>query len=140
MSILSYDDFLNEKELNEDTIEGYRYKFDFEGKTYHIDQGEDDKTIFGIKDKDGGWKVMTKGRLFDPANHDMDRNEFLKFIQRGIKYFNIRAEVSLDEVKESEWEKFFDFEIKKKPGRISKKYVILKLHCGKAAAKWLSKH
>jgi len=139
MEFLNYEDFLNEKLINEDTIEGYKYRFDFEGKRYIIHQGEKDKTIFGIK-KDGDWYVMTKGHLFDPENHDMTRNEMVEFIQKGIKYFNIRNPVEVDTVKESEWAKFFDFELKKTPGRINKKYVILKLQCGKAAAKWLSKH
>lgn len=126
--------------INEDTIEGYEYHFTFEGDEYTIDQGEKDKTIFGIKKKNGDWLVMTKGRLFDPAAHDKTRNEMVKFLQEGIKFFNIRNPVEVDTVKESEWAKFFDFEIRKRPGRINKKYVVLKLHCGKASAKWLSKH
>ena len=82
---------------------------------------------------------MTKGKLFDPANHDMDRNSFVEFLQRGVKFFNIRDEVNASLVEESEWGKFFKFEIKKKPGRLTKRYVIQKLHCGKAAAKWMTK-
>ena len=138
---LNYDDFLNEEErIDEDTVEGYKYRFTFEGKDYVIHQGTEDKTIFGIKGKKKAWKVMTKGKLFDPASNDMDRNEMVKFLQKGIKYFNIRADVGVEEVKESEWAKYFDFEVKNKPGRINKKYVVLKLHCGKAACKWLSKN
>ena len=134
-----FEDFLNEQRLDEDTIEGYKYRFDFEGDRYIIHQGTKDKTIFGVKNKKGEWEVMTKGHLFDPAENGMDRNEFVEFIQRGIKYFNVRNPVEVEDVKESEWAKFFDFEIKKRPGRIDKKYVVIKLHCGKAAAKWLSK-
>lgn len=138
---LGFDDFLNENELNEGTIEGYQYKFKYEDKNYRILQGTDDKSIFGIKDKDGEWIAMTKGKLFDPSNYDMHRNEFLEFLQRGIKYFNIRGATAVDArtVKESEWGKFFEFELNEKPGRLKKRYVILKLHCGKAAAKWLTR-
>lgn len=139
---LNYDDFVNEnaKMIDEGTIEGYRYRFTFDGKKYFIDQGKDDETIFGVKDKKkGGWMVMTKGNLFDPAANEMDRNSFVEFLQKGIKFFNIRGEVTPDIVKDSEWAKFFDFELKKKPGRITKKYAVLKLHCGKASAKWLSR-
>ena len=126
-----------EKSLNEGTIDGYRYHFNFEDKKYYITQGNKDKTIFGIKDKASGkWKVLTKGDLFDPAKNDMDRNEMVEFIQRGIKYFNIRNPVEVEDVKESEWSKFFKYELDNKPGRINKKYVIQKLQCGKAAAKW----
>ena len=134
-----FQDFLNEKKVNEDTLEGYEYRFDFEGDTYVIEQGTKDKTIFGIKGKDGEWDVMTKGHLFDPEENGMDRNEFVEFLQKGVKYFNIRNPVEVDDVKDSDWAKFFDFEIKKRPGRINKKYVVAKLHCGKAAAKWLSR-
>lgn len=140
MAILDYEKFINEQEVNEDTIPGYKYHFDFEGDEYTIIQGKEDKTIFGIRKKDGEWRVMTKGRLFDPRENDMTRDEMTKFIQRGIKFFNVRNPVEIDTVKNSEWAKFFDFELKKRPGRINKKYVILKLHCGKAAAKWLAKH
>lgn len=134
--ILNYEDFLNEELLTEETIEGYKYRFMYDGKKYVISQGTKDKTIFGVKGKDGDWIVLTKGDLFDPTNHDMDRNEFVEFLQRGIKFFNIRNPVEVEDVKNSEWGKFFDFEIKKRPGRINKKYVVLKLHCGKASAKW----
>ena len=134
-----FEDFLNEQKIEEGTIEGYKYRFTFEDKKYFIEQGKDDKSIFGIKDKDGDWIVMTKGSLFDPAKHDMDRNAMVEFLQRGIKYFNVRNPVTLDDVRESEWKNFFDFELAKKPGRINKKYVVLKLHCGKAAAKWLTR-
>lgn len=139
---LNYDDFVNEnaKMIDEGTIEGYRYRFTFDGKKYFIDQGKDDETIFGVKDKKkGGWLVMTKGNLFDPSTNEMDRNAFVDFLQKGIKFFNIRGEVTPDIVKDSEWAKFFDFELKKKPGRITKRYCVLKLHCGKASAKWLSR-
>jgi len=136
-------EFLTEKEetskIVEGTIEGYKYRFTFEGKKYFIQQGTKDKSIFGIKDKDGEWIVLTKGSLFDPNEHDMDRNSMVEFLQRGIKYFNVRNPVTLDDVRSSEWEKFFKFELNKKPGRINKRYVILKLHCGKAAAKWLTR-
>ena len=99
-----------------------------------------DKSIFGIKDKKtGGWKVMTKGKLFDPDNHDMDRNTFVEFIQKGIKFFNIRGEVDASVVRDSEWDIFFKFELEKKPGRLTKNYVIQKLQCGKAAAKWITR-
>lgn len=140
MKFLNYEDFLNEsQELNEKTIEGYSYRFNFEGKKYVIKQGKDDKSIFGIKGKDKDWYVMTKGNLFDPKVYDMDRNSFVEFIQKGIKYFNVRNPVEVDDVKNSEWAKFFKYELDKKPGRINKKYVVLKLHCGKAAAKWLTR-
>jgi hypothetical protein len=136
-------EFLTEKaetsKIEEGTIEGYKYRFTFEDKKYFIQQGTKDKSIFGIKDKDGDWIVLTKGSLFDPAEHDMDRNSMVEFLQRGIKYFNVRNPVTLDDVRGSEWEKFFKFELNKKPGRINKRYVILKLHCGKAAAKWLTR-
>jgi hypothetical protein len=126
-----------EKSLNEGTIEGYRYHFNFEDKKYYITQGTKNKTLFGIKDKDSGkWKVLTKGDLFDPAKNGMDRNEMVEFIQRGIKYFNIRNPVEIEDVKESEWSKFFKYELDNKPGRLNKKYVILKLQCGKAQCKW----
>lgn len=126
-----------EKSLNEGTIDGYKYHFNFEGKKYYITQGKKNKTIFGIKDKDSGkWKVLTKGDLFDPGKNGMERNEMVEFIQRGIKYFNIRNPVEIEDVKESEWSKFFKYELDNKPGRLNKKYVILKLQCGKAAAKW----
>ena len=126
-----------ESKLNEATVKGYRYHFNFEGKKYYITQGKDDKTLFGVKDKDTGkWKVLTKGDLFDPANNDMDRKEMIEFIQRGIKYFNIRNPVEVEDVKESEWAKFFKYELDNRPGRINKKYVIMKLQCGKAQAKW----
>jgi hypothetical protein len=136
-----YEEFVNESEsLEEGTIEGYRYRFTLDGKKYFIDQGKKDKTIFGIRDKEkGGWKVMTRGHLFDPKTNDMDRNSFIEFIQQGIKFFNIRAEADASLVKDSEWAKFFKFEIKKKPGRLTKNYVIKKLQCGKAACKWLSR-
>jgi hypothetical protein len=134
--ILNFDDFLNEKLITEETIEGYKYRFMYDDKKYLIHQGTKDKTIFGVKGKDGDWIVLTKGDLFDPAKHDMDRNEFVEFLQRGVKYFNIRNPVEVEDVKNSEWGKFFDFELKKRPGRINKKYVVLKLHCGKASAKW----
>lgn len=134
-----YENFLNEEELLEGTIEGYNYRFKFEDKKYIIRQSNKDKNMFGIKNKDGGWFVMTNGHLFDPAHHDMDRNSMVELLQRGIKYFNVRNPVEPKDVKESEWAKFFKFELNKKPGKISKKYVVLKLHCGKAAAKWLSR-
>ena len=137
--LTNLEDFLNEKLIQEDTIEGYEYRFDFEEKRYIIKQGTKDKTIFGIKNKDGGWYVLTKGHLFDPEEHGMDRNKMVEFLQKGIKYFNIRSEVDKETLEDSEWVKFFDFELKKKPGRINKKYVILKLHCGKASAKWLTR-
>ena len=144
LEILNFDEYLNENEdenssLNEDTIEGYTYHFDYNGKTYKIHQGKEDKTIFGVK-KDGKWKAMTKGDLFDAKKHSMTRDEMIKFLQKGIKFFNIRSQVDIDILRDSQWAKFFDFEIKKRPGRINKKYVILKLHCGKAACKWLAKH
>ena len=141
-NLKSFIEFLNENELNEDTVDGYKYHFTFEDKDYTIVQGKKNKTIFGIKNDKGGWKVMTKGHLFDPKEHGHsdDPNEFFQFIQKGIKYFNVRNPIELDDVKESEWAKFFDFEIKKRPGRINKTYVVLKMHCGKAAAKWLAKH
>lgn len=138
--ITNFDDFLNEEHLNEDTIKGYKYHFNFEGKKYIIHQGTEDKTIFGIKDKDGEWSVMTKGNLFDPKTNDMEEKEFFEFIQRGIKFFNVRNPVEIDDIKESEWRKFFDYELKKKPGRLNKKYVVLKMHCGKAQSKWHAKH
>jgi hypothetical protein len=139
--VKKFNEFINEAErLDEDTIEGYNYHFDFEGDRYVIHQGKKDKTIFGIKDKKGGWKAMTKGHLFDPGEYDMDRDEFTKFLQRGIKFFNVRNPVTVEDVEGSEWAKFFDFELKKRPGRINKKYVVLKMHCGKAAAKWLARH
>jgi hypothetical protein len=137
----NFDDFVNESEaVEEGTIEGYRYRFTLDGKKYFIDQGKKDKSIFGIKDKKtGGWKVMTKGKLFDPDNHDMDRNTFVEFIQKGIKFFNIRGEVDASVVRDSEWDIFFKFELEKKPGRLTKNYVIQKLQCGKAAAKWITR-
>lgn len=138
--VKDFNEFLNEDILNEDTIEGYVYHFTYEGNDYEITQGKKDKTIFGIKKKDGGWKAITKGHLFDPKHNDMDRNEMTKFLQKGIKFFNIRADVNVEEVRDSEWAKYFDFEIRKRPGRINKKYVILKLHCGKAQCKWLSRN
>jgi hypothetical protein len=126
-----------EDSLNEGTVEGYRYHFNFEGKKYYITQGKKNQTLFGIKDKESGkWKAMTKGDLFNPSKNDMDRKEMIEFLQRGIKYFNIRNPVEVEDVKESEWAKFFKFELDNKPGRINKKYVILKLQCGKAQAKW----
>ena len=136
-----FENFINESQaLKEGTIEGYRYRFSLDGVKYFIDQGKEDKTIFGIKDKKkGGWKVMTKGDLFNPDTYDMDRNSFVEFIQKGIKFFNIRAEVDSSIVKDSEWAKFFSFELEKKPGRLTKNYVIMKLQCGKAAAKWHTK-
>jgi hypothetical protein len=138
--VKKFGEYINEgKRIDEETVEGYQYHFTFEGDDYTIEQGTKDKTIFGIKGKDGDWLAMTKGHLFDPKEHDMDRDEFVKFIQRGIKYFNVRNPVEIEDVKNSEWAKFFDFELKKRPGRLKKKYVVLKMHCGKAAAKWLSR-
>lgn len=137
--LLGYEEFLNEDELNEETVEDYQYHFRFEGKRYTIHQGEKDKTLFGIKSKDGDWFVVTKGKLFAPDSHDKHKNEMIELIQRGIKYFNVRNPVEKEDVEESEWAKFFDFELKKKPGRINKKYVVLKLHCGKAQCKYLSR-
>lgn len=139
IKFLGFDDFVNENELNEATIEGYEYRFTFDGVKYKIVQGTEDKTIFGIKNKDGEWRVLTKGKLFDPANYDMNRNEMVEFLQRGIKYFNVRNPVTLDDVRGSEWEKFFEWELANKPGRLDKKYTVMKLHCGKAAAKWLTR-
>jgi hypothetical protein len=136
--ILNFDEFLKES-LNEETVEDYRYRFRFEGKKYFIDQGTKDESIFGVKGKDGEWKVLTKGSLFDPKKNDMEKDEFVEFIQRGIKYFNVRNPVEVEDVKESEWKKFFKYELDNRPGRINKKYVILKLHCGKASAKWHSR-
>lgn len=137
---LNFEDFLNESEnINEETVEGYKYRFSFEGKKYIIHQGEKDKTIFGIKDKKGDWYVLTKGNLFSPDNNDLDKNSMVEFLQRGIKYFNVRNPVEIDDIKNSEWAKFFDYELKKKPGRLTKKYVVLKMHCGKAQCKYLSK-
>jgi hypothetical protein len=128
------------EKINEATVKGYRYHFNFEGKKYYITQGKKDKTIFGIKDKSSGkWKVITKGDLFDPGKNDMEKNEMVEFIQRGIKYFNIRNPVEVEDVKESEWSKFFKYELDNRPGRINKKYVIQKLQCGKAQAKWHSR-
>ena len=138
-NVLNFENFLSDDPINEDTVEGYEYHFTYEGNDYNISQGKKDKTIFGIKDKDK-WKVITKGKLFDPSANEMDRNEFVKFLQKGIKFFNIRSEINLDILKESDWAKFFKFEIHKRPGRINKRYVIQKLHCGKAAAKWHSMH
>ena len=139
---MNYEDFLNENEvlLTEGTIAGYKYRFKFEDKKYLIHQGKKDKSIFGVKDKDGDWIVLTKGHLFTPKHYDMTRNEMVEFLQKGIKYFNVRNPVTVDDVKSSEWSKFFSFELEKKPGRITKRYCILKLHCGKAAAKWLTRH
>lgn len=142
---LDYNQFINEgeesldpknEEINEDTVEGYEYHFNFEGKKYHIRQGKKDESIFGIKTKDGKWFCLTKGNLFNPEDKKMDLNEFIKFLQRGIKYFNVRNPVELEDVKNSEWSQYFDYEIKHRPGRITKKYVVLKMHCGKASAKW----
>lgn len=138
--ILDFEGFINENSLNEGTVEGYKYRFNFEGKKYTIHQGEKDKTLFGVKDKDGEWYVATKGKMFDSKSNDMEDKEFLEFIQRGIKFFNIRNPVEIEDVKQSEWKKFFNFELKNKPGRLNKKYVILKLHCGKAQSKYLSQN
>jgi hypothetical protein len=137
--IKKFDEFLNEGMIEEDTAPDYKYHFKYEGKMHYIHQGKDDESIFGIKGKDGDWYVMTKGDLFDPAKNDMEKKEFLSFLQRGVKYFNIRGEVDINDVKDSEWAKFFKFELAKKPGRINKKYCVLKMHCGKASAKWHSR-
>lgn len=129
-----------EFKLNEETVEGYEYHFTFDGDEYTIKQGTKDKTIFGIRKKDSkDWLVMTKGKFFDAQANGMDLKEMTDFLQRGIKFFNIRGEVDVEIVKDSEWAKFFDFELKKKPGRINKKYAVLKLHVGKAACKWLAR-
>lgn len=132
---MDFDDF-----LNENTVANYRYRFSFDGKKYFIKRGKKNKDIFGIKNDEGKWIALTKGNLFSPKKNGMDRNSFVEHIQKGIKYFNIRNPVTVDDVKDSDWRKFFKFEIEKKPGRINKKYVILKLHAGKAAAKWLSRN
>ena len=137
---MNYDDFLNENEIFEGTITGYKYRFNFEDKKFLIHQGKKDKSIFGIKGKDDEWIVLTKGHLFTPSHYDMNRNEMVEFLQKGIKYFNVRNPVTPDDVKSSEWSKFFRFELEKKPGRLTKRYVVFKLHCGKAAAKWLTRN
>lgn len=112
-----------------------KYNFSFDHKRYTIRQAKTNPSKFGIKDKDGNWEVFVRNDIFDPKRFDMEDKDFLDWVQRGIKHFNILGEVTRKEVFESEWKDLFKFELKNnKP--INKRYVILKLQCGKRNAKW----
>ena len=125
---MSFDKF---ESLNE----RLKYNFSFNGHRYTIHQAKTNPSKFGIKDKDGEWEIYVRNTLFDHERHDMDPKEFLDFIQRGIKHFYILDPVTRDDVSNSEWKDFFKWELKhNKP--INKRYVVIKLHCGKANARW----
>jgi hypothetical protein len=112
-----------------------KYNFSFDHKRYTIHQAKTNPSKFGVKDKNGNWEVYVRDDIFDPKRFDMGDDEFLEYIQRGIKHFNILGEVTRKEVTESEWKQLFRYELKHdKP--INKRYVILKLQCGKRNAKW----
>ena len=118
-----------EWELNE-----VKYHFDYNHNTYTIHQAETNKSKFGIK-KHGKWVLYVRNRIFDPKRFKMEPDEFLAWVQKGIKHFNILGEVTRKDVFESEWKKLFRHELKhNKP--INKKYVVLKLHCGKRNARY----
>lgn len=112
--------------------EAAKYHFDFDHETYTIHQSKKDPSKFGIK-RDGKWHITARGRMFDPKRFNMKPREFIAFVQRGIKYFYIRAEVNRKDVFESEWRPLFKYELKNN-STINKKNVILKLQCGKRNA------
>jgi len=125
MMIKSFEEW---NELNE----AAKYHFDFEHTTYTIHQSKSDPSKFGIK-KDGKWSITARGRMFDPKKYDMKPKEFLAYIQRGIKHFNIIGTVDRKSVFESEWRPLFKYELKHNT-TFNKKNIILKLHCGKRNA------
>lgn len=118
------------KSLNETN-----YHFSYNNHRYTIHQAKSNPSKFGIKDKDGEWEVYVRNDIFDPSRFDMEGKDFLDWIQRGIKHFNILGEVTRKEVSESEWKPLFKYELKHNEP-INKRYVILKLQCGRRNAKW----
>jgi hypothetical protein len=123
------------EEWSSESVNEAKYHFSFDNKRYTIHQAKTNPSKFGIKDKDGDWEVYVRNEVFDPENHEMKPKEFLDWVQRGIKHFNILGEVSRKEIAESEWKPLFSYELKhNKP--INKRYAILKLQCGKRNAKW----
>lgn len=112
-----------------------RYHFSYNNNRYTIHQAKTNPSKFGVKNKDGEWEVYVRNDIFDPSRFDMEDKEFLDWIQRGIKHFNILGEVTRKEVFESEWKDLFKYELKHNEP-INKRYVILKLQCGKRNAKW----
>lgn len=122
-------------EWSEEVNESSKYHFSYNNNRYTIHQAKSNPSKFGIKDKNGEWEVFVRNEVFDPEHHDMEPKEFLDWVQRGIKHFNILGKVTRDEVFNSEWRPLFKYELKhKKP--INKRYVILKLQCGRRNAKW----
>lgn len=122
-------------EWSEEVNESSKYHFSYNNNRYTIHQAKSNPSKFGIKDKNGEWEVFVRNEVFDPEHHDMEPKKFLDWVQRGIKHFNILGEVTRDEVFNSEWRSLFKYELKhKKP--INKRYVILKLQCGRRNAKW----
>ena len=133
-NIKLFEEWSNE-ELNET-----KYHFHFDNKRYTIHQARTNPSKFGIKTKDGEWEVFVRNEVFDPEHHEMKPKEFLDWVQRGIKHFNILGEVTRKEVFDSEWKSLFRYELKHHR-MINKRYVILKLQCGKRNAKWnISQH
>ena len=123
-----YIELFEEWQLNE-----AKYHFSYNHFRYTIRQSKDNPSKFGIKTKEGDWEIFTQDHTFDAKKHDMEINEFLDWIQTGIKHFNILGVVTRKEIAESEWKSFFRYELKhNKP--INKRYAVLKLQCGKRNA------
>jgi hypothetical protein len=118
---------------NQEKIFETKYHFSFNNYRYTIHQAKTNPSKFGIKDKDGEWEVYVRNEVFDPEHHEMDPDEFLEHIKRGIKHFTILGEVTRDDVFNSEWKDLFRYELKHKLP-INKRYVVLKLQCGKRNA------
>jgi hypothetical protein len=129
---------LFENYIEDELNERLKYHFSLDDVRYTIFQAKTNDTKFGTK-KDGDWDIYVKGDSFNPYVHDMEPKEFLKFLQRGIKYFNIRQDITHKDVADSEWKQFFKHELKHNEP-LNKRIVIVKLHCGKANAKWHMKH
>ena len=130
MNIQLFEDW----KINEDLFES-KFHFNFDHKRYTIHQARTNPSKFGIKDKDGNWEIFVRNDIFDPKKFGMKSKDFLDWVQRGIKHFNILGEVTRNEVSDSEWKQLFNFELKhNKP--INKKICILKMQCIKRNVKW----
>ena len=115
--------------------ESRKLHFTFEDERYTIRQSEEDPTLFGIRGKKVDWIASARGDEFNPWKHDMTGKQMLDSISRGIKHFTILGEVTKKDVEESEWRTLFPYALQHSE-LIDKEYVVLKLQCGKANAKY----
>ena len=128
---MNFNEYMEDLSLDESST----YHFDYNEFRYTIRTAHTNTSKFGIKDKHGDWEVYAKDDDFNPYTHGMKGSEMLTLIQDGIKHFTILDPVKFSDVRESRWRKFFRKELKHME-KINKRYVILKLHCGKRNALW----